>query len=116
VSIEHLKAHWGLSRTPFTKELAPSMLYASQAHQQAVARISWCIEERALGLVTGEVGSGKSVAARAAVAGLDSSRHTVIYVCSQPGRRRPRHVRPDSPSVADHGSCTFSIIENVQVT
>lgn len=43
MSIEHLKAHWGLSRTPFTKELAPSMLYASQAHQQAVARISWCI-------------------------------------------------------------------------
>ena len=82
MSIEHLKAHWGLSRTPFTKELAPSVLYASQAHQQAVARISWCIEERALGLVTGEVGSGKSVAARAAVAGLDSSRHTVIYLAN----------------------------------
>ena len=66
MSIEHLKAYWGFSRTPFSKELAPSMLFASRAHKEAVARISWCISERALGLVTGEVGSGKSVAARAA--------------------------------------------------
>ncbi len=82
MSIEHLKAYWGFSRTPFSKELAPSMLFASRAHKEAVARISWCISERALGLVTGEVGSGKSVAARAAAAGLDSSRHTVVYLAN----------------------------------
>lgn len=82
MSIEDLKAHWGFSRTPFSKELAPSMLFASRAHCEAVARISWCVGERALGLVTGEVGSGKSVAARAAVAGLDSSRHTVVYLAN----------------------------------
>ena len=28
MSIDRLRAHWGLSRTPFTKELAPSMLFA----------------------------------------------------------------------------------------
>ena len=82
MSIEHLKSHWGFSRVPFSKELAPSMFFSSRAHSEAVARISWCIEERALGLVTGEVGSGKSVAARAAVSGLDSSRHTVIYLAN----------------------------------
>ena len=38
------------------------------------------MEERAIGLVTGEVGAGKSVAVRAALSGLDSSRHTVIYL------------------------------------
>ena len=80
MSIDRLRAHWGLSRTPFTKELAPSMLFGSTAHQEAVARIGWIITERALGVVCGEVGAGKTVAARAASAGLDQSRHTIIYL------------------------------------
>ena len=80
MSIDRLRAHWGLSRTPFTKELAPSMLFASAAHQEAVARIDWIISERALGVVCGEVGAGKTVAARAASAGLDTSRYTIVYL------------------------------------
>ena len=58
MSIDRLRAHWGLSRTPFTKELATSMLFASAAHQEAVARVGWIITERALGVVCGEVGAG----------------------------------------------------------
>ena len=73
MSIDRLRAHWGLSRTPFTKELATSMLFASAAHQEAVARVGWIISERALGVVCGEVGAGKTVAARAASARLDSA-------------------------------------------
>src|SRR6266508_4959869 len=80
MSIDRLRAHWVLSRTPFTKELAPSMLFCSAAHQEAVARIDWIISERALGVVCGEVGAGKTVAARAASAGLDTSRYTIIYL------------------------------------
>jgi type II secretory pathway predicted ATPase ExeA len=80
MSIERLRAHWGFSRMPFGKDLAPSMLHRSRAHGEAVARIAWCIDERALGLVTGEVGAGKTVAARAAASALDPSRHSVIYL------------------------------------
>ena len=80
MSIDRLRAHWGLSRTPFTKELATSMLFASAAHQEAVARVDWIISERALGVVCGEVGAGKTVAARAATASLDSSRYSIIYL------------------------------------
>jgi len=80
MTIDRLRAHWGLTRMPFAKDLAPSMLYAHRAHGEAAARISWCVEERAMGLITGEVGAGKSVAVRAALAGLDASRHTVIYL------------------------------------
>ncbi|MHB8457894.1 MAG: ExeA family protein, partial [Acidimicrobiales bacterium] len=82
MSLDHLRSHWGLTRTPFGKDLAPSMLFASKSHSEAVARISWLVGERGLGLVTGEVGSGKTVSARAAVAGLDTSRHTVIYLAN----------------------------------
>jgi type II secretory pathway predicted ATPase ExeA len=56
------------------------MLHRHGAHAEAVARIGWCIAERALGVITGEVGAGKTVAIRAALAGLDASRHTTIYL------------------------------------
>jgi type II secretory pathway predicted ATPase ExeA len=75
-----LKNHYGFTRTPFGKDLAPSMLCRYPAHAEAVARITWCARERALGVITGEVGAGKTVAARAAVTALDQTRHTLIYL------------------------------------
>ena len=80
MSIDRLRAHYGFSRMPFGKDLAPGMLHAHGAHAEAVARISWCIAEQAIGVISGECGAGKTVAARAAVSGLDASRHTVLYL------------------------------------
>jgi type II secretory pathway predicted ATPase ExeA len=80
VSIDRLRAHYGFSRMPFGKDLAPGMLHAHGAHGEAVARISWCISEQAIGVISGECGAGKTVAARAAVSGLDASRHTILYL------------------------------------
>ena len=45
------------------------MLHRHNAHGEAVARIGWCLNEKALGVITGEVGAGKTVAVRAALAG-----------------------------------------------
>ena len=78
--IERLQGHWGFTRTPFGRDLAPSMLHRHTSHGEAAARISWTISERALGVITGEVGVGKTVAARAALASLDPSRHIIIYL------------------------------------
>lgn len=78
--IEKLPSHYGFTRTPFGRALAPGMPHRHGAHAEAVARIGWCVTEHALGVITGEVGAGKTVAVRAALAGLDSSRHTVIYL------------------------------------
>ena len=75
-----LKNHYGFTRTPFGKDLAPSMLCRYPAHAEAVARITWCARERALGVITGEVGSGKTASARAAIAALDQTRHTLLYL------------------------------------
>lgn len=80
MSIEVLQAHYGFTRMPFGRDLAPQMLHRSAGHNEAVARINWCISERALGVITGEVGSGKTVATRAATCALDASRHTIIYL------------------------------------
>ena len=78
--IEKLQAHYGFSRMPFGRDLAPGMLHRHASRNEAVARIAWCISERSIGVVTGEVGAGKTVSVRAVLAGLDPSRHTIIYL------------------------------------
>jgi len=80
MSVQRLQDHWGFTRMPFGRSLAPSMLHRHGGHAEAVARISWCIDQHALGVITGEVGAGKTVAVRAATAALDTSRHAVIYL------------------------------------
>jgi type II secretory pathway predicted ATPase ExeA len=40
------------------------------------------VAESALGVLTGDVGAGKTVSVRAAVAGLDPTRHQIIYVAN----------------------------------
>jgi type II secretory pathway predicted ATPase ExeA len=80
MTIDRLRTHYGFTRMPFAKDLAPGTLYRSRAHAEATARIGWLVVERAIGVVTGEVGAGKTVAARAAVAALEPNRHTVIYL------------------------------------
>ena len=37
-----LRNHYGFTRTPFGKDLAPAMLHHYPAHAEAVARITWC--------------------------------------------------------------------------
>lgn len=71
---------YGFTKTPFGRDLAPGMLHRHAAHGEAVARIGWCVAERRIGVITGEVGAGKTVAIRAALSILDSSRFTVIYL------------------------------------
>ena len=78
--IDKLQAHYGFTRMPFGRDLAPGMLHRHAAHNKAVARITWCITERAIGVITGEVGAGKTVSVRTVLAGLDASRHTIIYL------------------------------------
>lgn len=73
-------AHFGLTRTPFSKSIPAPDLFSRVAHEEAVARIRFCVAESALGVVVGDVGAGKTVAVRAAVAGLDPTSHHVIYI------------------------------------
>ena len=80
MTLDRLQSHYGFTRTPFGRALAPGMLHRHASHAEAVARITWSVTERALAVVTGEVGAGKTVAVRAALAGLDPSRHTTIYL------------------------------------
>ena len=78
--IENLQAHWGFTVMPFGPAIPVPGLFGSAGPKEAVARLRWLISARGLGVLTGEVGSGKTVALRAAADGLDASRHTLIYL------------------------------------
>ena len=80
MSIDQLQSHYGFTRAPFGRGLPPQALHPHPGHRQAVARIQWCVAQRQLGVITGEVGAGKTVAVRAGLAQLEASRHQVIYI------------------------------------
>lgn len=76
-----IKTFFGWQRTPFTKEIPTSDLYQSAAFQECVARLTYMAQTRSFGLVTGEIGAGKSTAIRALRDGLDLSAYRFIYIC-----------------------------------
>jgi len=71
---------FGLTRMPFGRDLPPGRLHRHADCAEAAARITWAVAGRTIGVVTGEVGTGKTAAVRAAVAALDPAGHNVIYI------------------------------------
>jgi type II secretory pathway predicted ATPase ExeA len=78
--IDTLQSYFGFTRMPFGRDIPPAALNQHPGHREAVARISWCIDQRRMGVIAGEVGAGKTVAARAALAQLEPARHQIIYI------------------------------------
>jgi type II secretory pathway predicted ATPase ExeA len=78
--IDKIQSYFGLTIMPFGRALAPGMLFASAEHTQAAARIGYGITTRGITVVTGEVGVGKTVAARAAIDRVEPARHHLIYI------------------------------------
>lgn len=77
--IDRVQGYYGFTRVPFAPDLAPSMVHQRNSHREAAARIAWCINNRTIGVVTGDVGAGKTVALKGALSSLAPARFTVIY-------------------------------------
>lgn len=80
MSIDRLQSHYGFTRMPFGRDIPPQALHPHPGHREAIARIQWCVGQRQTGVLTGEVGAGKTVAIRAALAALEPARHQIIYI------------------------------------
>ncbi len=72
--------HFAFTRFPFENTLLADELYVSAARREAEARLTHLIELRGIGLLTGEVGSGKTTVCRQVTAGLHPGRYRVYYV------------------------------------
>jgi type II secretory pathway predicted ATPase ExeA len=74
------RKHFALTHFPFDLTLAPEDLFASTALAEAQARLTHLLELRAIGLVTGEAGCGKTTVCRRIVAALHPGLYRVFYV------------------------------------
>jgi general secretion pathway protein A len=72
--------HFGLTHYPFERALEPDELFASSAVCEAQVRLTHLVELRGIGLITGEVGSGKTTACRRLAAALHPGLHRLFYV------------------------------------
>lgn len=68
------------SLRPFTRELDRVSCYEFRGHQEAFARLLLAVEHRLLGVLTGEVGSGKSALIRRLIRSLDTMTVLPIYI------------------------------------
>ena len=75
-----LETFFGFKKTPFGDSPDPKQLFASQAWNQAKARLQFLADHHGAGLLTGEVGAGKSTAARTFTAALNLNLYKVLYL------------------------------------
>src|SRR6266498_3802423 len=112
--MEMMEAFFGFKKTPFSDNPDAKQLFASQAWTQVKARLQFLVEHHGTGLLTGEVGSGKSTAARTFTAGLNPNLYKILYVHWSSGsaldllrqldlERHPRH-RPSAVCTSGHES------------
>ena len=73
--------HWGLARSPFTNVPSESFFYPSPQHEEAFSRLLYVIEQRrGVGMLTGEVGCGKTTVTRALMKALDKERYQLLLI------------------------------------
>jgi len=78
--LDKIQSFYGFTAMPHGRGLAPGMLFHSSDHAQAAARIAYGIHTRGITVITGEVGVGKTVAARAAIDRAEPARHHLVYI------------------------------------
>jgi general secretion pathway protein A len=73
---------YGFTRLPFSRTIATADLFPTAGQKELNARLTYLVRERGCGLVTGDIGSGKSTAVRAFAASLDFNRYLVVYLAN----------------------------------
>lgn len=76
-----MKQAFGMTRDPFDREVDAADLFEADGLRELAARLRYLLELQGMGLVTGEVGSGKTTAVRRLVEGLHPGTHKSVYVC-----------------------------------
>lgn len=74
------KKQFALTRHPFDKDLKPTDLFLSASALELEARLHYLLQLQGIGLITGEVGSGKTSICRKVASSLHSGLYRVFYV------------------------------------
>lgn len=74
------EAFFGFKKTPFSAHPDREQLFESAAWTEMRARLDFLVTHRGVGLFTGEVGSGKSTAARTLFSTLNPNLYKIVYL------------------------------------
>ncbi len=72
--------HYGFSVKPFDKTPNPAFFYQSPIHEEALARLQYGAEEKELTLLTGEIGTGKTLLSRALIGILPENYLPILII------------------------------------
>ena len=114
-----LLSTYGLTREPFTKDIAPSEMLQSDLLQDALQSLKAAIEGRTSAVVTGDSGSGKTCLLRALEEDLPQGRYRIHYAHNSTVNRRDFYrqlsigmgLEPHSSFAALHASVSQHIQE-----
>jgi type II secretory pathway predicted ATPase ExeA len=73
-------SHYGFNKKPFSKTPNPAVFYRSPIHEEALARLQFGAEERELTLLTGEIGTGKTLLSRALIDSLGPGFKPILLI------------------------------------
>lgn len=79
------RAFFGLQQEPFSDEIALHNVFKTPDLCAVEARFAYTLNHSAVGLITGDIGSGKSTAIRYALSTLHPSQYNCIYVIATTG-------------------------------
>jgi len=83
-----LLSTYGLTREPFTKDVAPSDMFQTEQLQEALQSLKAAIEGRTSAVVTGDSGCGKTCLLRALEEDLPQGRYRLHYAHNSTVNRR----------------------------
>jgi general secretion pathway protein A len=79
------RKHFALTCDPFAKDIPVDALFASAAAKELEARLTYLVELRGIGLISGDPGSGKTTLCRKVASKLHSGLYRVHYVPNSTG-------------------------------
>lgn len=78
--------HFGLHRPPFNDSVNPEFFYRTETHEAAFVRMMICARQhKALGLVWGRSGTGKTLLTQMLLAGIFDDEFIPIVILANPG-------------------------------
>lgn len=83
-----IHSHFQWDYTPFQKDVKTDHLFMSERFVEVQARLMFMIQQRSFGLITGDVGAGKSTSIRALKDRLAADKYVFLYVSDSSLRPR----------------------------
>ncbi|WP_342400348.1 AAA family ATPase [Weizmannia sp. FSL W8-0676] len=83
------EAFYGMTHTPFSRDIPTEKLYDSPMMQEILGRLKYTAERQLFAVLTGDCGTGKTTTIRKFVDRLDDGQYKVLYLSDS--KLTPRH-------------------------